>query len=59
PNPKFRITAEQITEDPWFSCLDICYKPLSTNTHLPTNTCGVNATNGQPTNMNKLTIINM
>ncbi|CAG8795701.1 9276_t:CDS:2, partial [Cetraspora pellucida] len=60
PDPNLRITAEQITEDPWFSCLDICYKPWSANTHLPTNTtCGVNATNRQPTNMNKLTIINM
>ncbi|CAG8706806.1 4139_t:CDS:2, partial [Dentiscutata erythropus] len=60
PDPKLRITAEQITEDPWFLQLDICHRPQTKNAHLPTNTmCGINATNQQPTNMNKLTIINM
>ncbi|CAG8721101.1 7293_t:CDS:2, partial [Dentiscutata heterogama] len=60
PNPKLRITAEQIIEDPWFLQLDICHRPKTKNAQLPTNTmCGVNATNQQPTNMNKLPIINM
>ncbi|RIB17328.1 kinase-like domain-containing protein [Gigaspora rosea] len=60
PDPSLRITAEQITEDPWFSQLDICHKPQTKNSHLHTNTtCGVNATNQQPTNLNKLTIMNM
>ncbi|CAG8747747.1 18423_t:CDS:2, partial [Racocetra persica] len=60
PNPDLRITAEQITEDPWFKGLDICHKPLPTNNHFPTKTtCGTNATNGQTTNMNELPIINM
>ncbi|CAG8765559.1 33762_t:CDS:2, partial [Racocetra persica] len=60
PNPELRITAEQITEDPWFIGLDICHKPLPSNNHFPTKTtCGANVTNGQTTNMNELHIINM
>ncbi|CAG8479170.1 14554_t:CDS:2 [Acaulospora colombiana] len=50
PNPKRRITTEQIIEDSWFSGIDICYRPLNSNHSLPVNaTCGSNCNVNQKT----------
>ncbi|CAG8484037.1 9396_t:CDS:2 [Ambispora leptoticha] len=57
PNPKQRMTVEQITKDPWFAGLNICCKPPPNNIGCSINpanvTCGANLTSDQQmTNIN-------
>ncbi|CAG8435616.1 3703_t:CDS:2 [Ambispora gerdemannii] len=63
PNPKDRITIEQITNDPWFAGLKICYKPPPANVgsiNPASATCGANLNNEQQmTNINNRSVANM
>ncbi|RHZ69309.1 hypothetical protein Glove_284g52 [Diversispora epigaea] len=59
PNPKDRATIEQIINDPWFSKIDICFKPPPSSSSITTNlTCGVKC-NEKPKTMNKPPIANL
>ncbi|CAG8590866.1 9810_t:CDS:2 [Acaulospora morrowiae] len=59
PNPKKRITTEQIIEDQWFSRINICYKSPTLNHNLSKNmSCGANCNQNQRT-MRKTTIANV
>jgi hypothetical protein len=61
PNPKQRISIEEIIADPWFSLIHICCRQTQTtnNSSIPNMSCAVNAVNQQPTSISETSITNM
>ena len=60
PDPKRRISIEQITADIWFSSIHICCQPTSpSDSSIPNKSCAINAVNQQPTSINEPPIANM
>ena len=49
PNPKHRITIEQIIAHPWFSSIHICHRqsPSTNNSSASSTSCVINAVDQQ------------
>ncbi|CAI2184004.1 2430_t:CDS:2 [Funneliformis geosporum] len=61
PNPKHRITVEQIIANTWFSLIQICYRshPYTNDSSISSMSCAVNAVNQQVTPISKTSITNI
>lgn len=61
PDPKKRITIEQIITDSWFSSIYICHRQTTStsDSSISSTSCSINAVNEQATAINKTSIANM